>query len=92
MAWNEYLLKCYAYSRIKKAESLESWEQSRFIAFHSRMAYQYKAPTAMSDILPLESDKFSVKNVDPEMMQQARDERAKALEFNENYLKNKEKQ
>jgi len=90
MGWNEYLIKCYAYNRMTTNAALERWQQTRFIAFHSRMAYQYKAPLRITDILKLEGDNFSDIGVNDESMELARKERAEAKAHNEQYLKEKQ--
>ena len=75
MAWCEYLIKCYAWSRMEK----EKWRKVRTIAFNAMIGSHLdpkKLPKSEEAFMPLENKK---KRVDPAIMEELRREREEAL-------------
>ena len=78
MAWNEYVLKCFAWSRMER----NKWEHTRLIAFEAKVGshLDYKTlPRSIEDYLPLDGNQSKTKSVEHQQAMEAlRRERAEA--------------
>ena len=78
MPWNEYVLKCFAWSRMER----NKWEHTRLIAFESKVGshLDYKTlPRSIEDYLPLGGKKSKTKSIEHQQAMEAlRRERAEA--------------
>jgi len=78
MAWNEYILKCFAWQRMEKAK----WEHTRLIAFESKVGSHLDPktlPRSIEDYLPLEGRKSKTKSIEHQQAMEAlRRERAES--------------
>ncbi|MDD2300632.1 MAG: hypothetical protein PHU69_13480 [Fermentimonas sp.] len=78
MAWNEYILKCFAWARMER----NKWEHTRLIAFESKVGshLDYKTlPKSLNDYLPLDGKQTKTKSIEHQQAMEAlRRERAEA--------------
>lgn len=78
MAWNEYILKCFAWSRMER----NKWEHTRLIAWESKVGshLDYKTlPRSIEEYLPLGGQRSKTRSVEHQQAMEAlRRERAEA--------------
>lgn len=73
MAWNEYLLKCYAWERME----LEKWRKVRLIAFEARVGSHVDPktlPRTIEQYMPLDKEKKKATNEAKELLRKEREE------------------